>query len=574
MFILITQNVWGQNLNKIGKKDAVTVSGGINFNTITYLQSVLLNPSRDPFTWFASGNLNISILDVAFPFTYSYSNQGSKFTQPFNRAALQPSYKWAKAHIGLVSMNFSPYTLNGHIFLGGGVELTPGKWNIQAMGGRLRKELEFDAVANNLNEISFRRWGYGLKVGYADKGYSGEMVIFKANDDINSLSSIPLNSNVRPQDNVVISFKGSTEIIKSLKVEAEYAISGLTEDLYDQNDLLKGSKNVLYKAINGNGSTNFYHAFNSSINYSFKSFTIGAKFEHIDGNYKTLGGYYFNNDLQNYTLTPAISLFKKKLNISVNSGFQRNNLSGLNASTTNRWIGSGNISFTPNSKLLVNASYSNFSTFSRNRPITDPFYAQPIDTLNFFQLSQNASAMITTNWGPKESKSAIQLLYNYMESTSLSGNIEGSGVFGIGVQSSNNGIPTNAHMTNLSYSVQFSKIAASLAISGNVNYSITGDQSNLFLGPSLTFGKSIKSIGGNLSVGSTFNQQFVINSLSSNVLNHRAAFNWSPKFKNEKIGSFNFGLNANLLQKFAISQGDNNVHELNIFFNLAYNFSS
>ena len=44
-------------------------------------------------------------------------------------------------------MSFSPYTLSGHLFLGGGVELRPqGPWTVSAMAGRLQKAIPVDTA--------------------------------------------------------------------------------------------------------------------------------------------------------------------------------------------------------------------------------------------------------------------------------------------------------------------------------------------------------------------------------------------------------------------------------------------
>lgn len=549
----------------------VKVSGGISFNTITYLQSGLLSPARDPFTWFASGNINVSILDVSLPFTYTYSNQGGNFTQPFNRTALHPKWKWITGHIGLTSMSFSPYTLTGHLFLGGGVELTPGKWKIKAMGGRLIKPVEYDPVADNLNDIAYRRWGYGVSVGYEDKGYGGEVTIFKANDDPSSLTFIPLNTTVKPQDNLVVSVKGKAKIIQNLSVEAEYAFSALTQNINDETILSGNSSTFLHKLIRGNSTTDYFNAVNASLNYSFKFMKIAAKFEHIDPGYKTLGGYFFNQDLQNYTLAPAFTLFKKKLNVAINTGFQRNNLSTQEASTTNRWIGSVNVSFVPNAKLVLNGTYSNFSTYTRNRAVSDPFYYQPADTLNFYQLTQNSSAMVSYTIGEGDIKNVLQLIYNYQESTNLSGNVSG-GAFGVGVQSTAVGIPARVHMGNLAYTAQFTNIGAGLTVAANVNQTYITDQNSTFFGPTINFTKSLLNKKANLALGSTYNRQYSNEFLTSNILNHRVSFTWNPKMKNEKLGSFGISANANLMQRFAIDPTEVNRHEMNVFVNLNYNF--
>jgi len=568
-----TTNLFSQNLDKIGSGEMIKVSGGLAFNTITYFSDGIVNPSREPFTWFATGNVNVSILDVSLPFTYTYSNQGGKYTQPFNRTSLNPTYKWIKSQIGLTSMSFSPYTLSGHLFLGAGVDLTPGKWKISLMAGRLVKEVEYNSVDDNLNSIAYRRFGYGLKCGYDNKGFGGSIIFFKAQDNPASLSYIPLNTSVKPQDNFVVSIAGKATIVKNLFLEMEYAISALTQNRNDVSESSNTAKlSFLNPLISGNSTTDFFQAYKTSIKYQMKWMNLAVNYEHIDPGYKTLGGYYFNNDLDNITFAPSFSLLKKKLNIGANTGFQRNNLGGDKSATTSRWVGSINASFVPNAKIMFSCTYSNFSTFTKNRPATDPFYFAAADTMNFFQLTQSASAMTTYNFGKGENKNVVQLMYNFQESSSLAGNITSAGAFGTGVESSVQGIPTQIHSANFAYSKQFKAISASLTLATNVNRTFVLDQINTFLGPTVNFQKSLFQKKSSLSVGSTYNRQYNNSTLMSNVFNHRVAFTYAPKFKRDDIGKMSFSMNANWLQKLAVDSATTTIQEINLFVNLNYSF--
>lgn len=551
----------------------VKVSGGLALNTITYFSSGIDFPSREPFTWFASGNVNVSILDVSLPFSYTYSNQGGKFTQPFNRTSLSPSYKWIKSTIGLTSMNFSPYTLTGHLFLGAGVELTPGKWKISAMAGRLNKEIEYNPTDNNLNSISYRRFGYGVKVAYANKGFGGTIILFKAKDNPQSLPFIPLNSTVKPQDNFVFSLGGKAALFKNLFLETEYALSALTQNLNDPAASENASNlSFMNPLVNANTTTDFFQAYKTSIKYQMKWMNIGFNYEHIDPGYKTLGGYYFNNDLKNYTLSPSFTLLKKKLNVGANTGFQRNNLSGDKAATTSRWVGSINASFVPNQKLVLSVTYSNFSTFTKNRPATDPFYYVAADTMNFYQLTQSASAMTSINFGKSDNKNVIQLMYNFQQSSSLSGNIETPGAFGTGIAEGTASTPMNIHASNIAFSKQFKPISASLTFATNVNRTISANTVNTFVGPTLNFQKSLFDKKSSLAIGSTYNRQYNGSELMSNVFNHRISFTFSPKFEKENTGKINFSMNANWLQKLSLDSMTPDIQEVNLFINLNYSF--
>jgi len=569
--IFITTFSSAQNLDKIGEKGMVKVSGGLNFNTISYASDGIAFPSREPFTWFATGNINVSILDVALPFTYTYSNQGGQYIQPFNQTALHPSYKWVQTHVGNVNMSFSPYTLSGHTFLGGGVELTPGKWKFKLMGGRLNKAVNYNSQDDNLNQIVFKRYGFGVSAGYNNKGYSGEIILFKGVDDKNSLNFIPLNTEVKPQDNFVASIVGKAKIIKNLNLTAEYALSGLTQNTNNSNIAdVDQQLSFMNNIINANSTTDFFNAFKTSLAYKLKFMNLAFNFEHVDPGYKTLGGYYFNNDLQNYTLAPSFTLLKNKLNIGLNTGYQINNLAGDKSSTTNRWVGSINASYAPNKSLNFVGSYSNFSTYTRNRPNTDPFYYQPADTMNFYQLSQNAMASVGYRFGEGKNKSALQLMYNYQESYNLSGNILDASAFGINVET--NTTPSNVHASNLSYSLQFTEHAASVTFAANANYTSFLTTQSLFVGPTLNLQKSLFEKKSSLSIGSTYNRQYSSSELVSNVFNHRISFSFAPKIENKKAGKVNLSLNANLMQRLPTGSSLTKITELNVFANMAYSF--
>ena len=549
---LLSWQLQAQNLDKIGSKEMVKVSGGVSFNSIAYAQNGLVLPSREPFTWFASGNVTVNLLDVALPFTFTYSNQGGRFTQPLNRTALHPTYKWVKSHIGVVSMNFSPYTLTGHLFLGGGVELTPGNWKIQAMAGRLNKAVEYDPLENNLNEMVYQRFGYGLKAGYEQKGYGGAITIFKAADNPTSLQTIPLNSSVKPQDNLVMSAEGKANITAQLNVTAEYALSLLTQNRLAINE--SNSPQTLARLVNGNETTAFFQAYNAALNYNLKKMKVAFKFEHIDPGYKTLGGYYFNNDLENYTVAPSFSLFKKKLNIGINTGFQKNNLSSQESATTSRWIGSINGTYVPSKQLVLTGTYSNFSTFTQSRPIGDPFYFNAADTLNFYQLTQSASSMVSYNFGTDSLKNVMQFLYNYQESTSLNGAISQAGAFGVNVNAEVSGVPTRIHLFNLAYTLQIARIKGAVSLASNVNRTILPDYVTTFFGPTLNFQKSIFNQKATMSIGSTYNRQTANSELAANVMNHRMSLNYTPKQNKEAFGQFGCSANINLMQRLQLIQ--------------------
>jgi hypothetical protein len=569
LIILGGSSLHAQNLEKIGSKDFMTIHGGINFNTVNYFANGM-PARRDPFTWFASGNLNLSVLDVAIPLNYSYSNLGGKFTQPFNQFNLNPTYKWIKTHIGYSSMTFSNYTLAGHLFFGGGIELTPGKWNFAMMGGRLNKDVQYDAINGNINQIMYKRYGYGFKGGYKNGMNEISLIVFKAKDQINSLVFIPVNSTVKPQDNVVASLGGKTALFQKLTAEGEISASALTANLRDETALANSTKKLYDALIVKNASTQTYLAWKASLGYKLTNLNFALNYEHIDAGYKTLGGYFFNNDLENYTLSGATNFWKKKINLGFNTGIQHNNLDHLKSATTSRVVGSVNISAAVSQKFNLNASYSNFSNFTRKRLQADPFYTPLGDTLNFYNQSQTASLAAMYAFGNNNLKQNINAVFNYNESVNVSGTFTTAGIYGIGAPA---GVTMNVYTANLIYCLQFAPVKLSIAGGINTNYTRSIAGNNVFVGPMLNISKTF-SKGFGITAGSVYNRQYTTGVLMSNVFNHRLALIYKPKMKtgHAKTGNINMSINGAYMQRLGANTTNKNISEITVFGMVGYTF--
>jgi hypothetical protein len=158
---------FSQNIELIGKENPFKINGGISLNQVGYISSDSIS-QRDPYSYYISGSLNLNTYGWNVPVTFSYSNQQTTYTQLFNQYSMHPYYKWIRLLLGYTSMSFSPYTLNGHLFLGAGMELTPPKspFTFSAMYGRLKKAVAYDSTLVNPLPPDFERWGYGMKGGY------------------------------------------------------------------------------------------------------------------------------------------------------------------------------------------------------------------------------------------------------------------------------------------------------------------------------------------------------------------------------------------------------------------------
>lgn len=561
---------WGtyaQQLDKIGQKDMFKVNGGIGWNMSANMVDDQQR-SRDPFTWVSTGSINITFLGVSMPFTFSISNKKTTYTQPFNKTAIHPSYKWVKTHIGVTSMSFSSYTYNGLNFAGGGLELTPKKWTFKGFYGRLRKAVEYDPVANNLYTASYRRMGGAFSVGYQNKGIQANLIVFKAADDPHSLQFTTPNQQLSPMNNLVTSLQLKVPLVKGLNWQLEGANSLLT-----RNVLLSGqdgsSVSSWQRLTNGNSSTVSRNAYNTSLNYQYKFFSFAVKYERVDADYQTLGALYFNNDLENYTIAPGFNLLKGKLTVMSNFGFQHNNLSQDKANQMKRWVGTLSLNAQPFKGFTSTLNYSNFSSFTRRNPAADPFYNPLFDTMNVYQVTQSFNSVFSYAFGKKNTQ-AITASYGYNVSSNITGSLTDAGAFGFNVGAAGN--PATVHNGLVSYTSQVKRLEMALSATANYNRSDVMDIVSEYFGPGINMQKKLLKKKLSTQLGATYNQQYTNGSLASHVMNWRVGANYSPEWWNKKYGKIAFALNANYAHRFAMVKGGLTPKSLTLIFNLNYSF--
>ena len=505
-----------QDLTQIGKAKLFTLGGGISANSVYYNGE----GQRDPFTYVLNGNLNLNISNVYnLPISFAYSNQEFNFSQPFrfNRLSLSPSYKWLTAHIGDVTMTFSPYTLSGHQFSGLGIDATPTpELKISAMYGRLIKENEFDSEDPQAI-AAFRRTGYGLKAAYDFDKFSLGAIIFAASDDVNSLEiPVPVEADVNPQENVVLSLSGKTTLFKKAILQVEYANSGITEDKRaGGNPANNGAVNLF---LQGNATTNYYNAFNAQINMSVGNGSVGATYERVDPEYRTLGAYFFNNDLENIAVNASQTIFNNAVNLSVNAGLQRDNLDDTKTTELQRVVGAVNVAVKATEKLNINASYSTFQSVTNIRDQFDFINAvsplDNIDTLNYRQLSRSATLNMTYAIAKTEQKSQ-----NASINLSLQDTEDLQEQFLSGTQSTVGA--TTFLNTGANYSLQFVPIDLNITAGINASFNTTIETENNTLGPTLAVSKLFLDKKIRSSLAASYNQSTTEGVIQNRIVNIR-----------------------------------------------------
>jgi hypothetical protein len=111
-----------------------------------------------------------------------------------------------------------------------------------------------------------------------------------------------------------------------------------------------------------NLSTQAYLAAESQLKYKHKLFSVGAKYKRIEPDYKSMGAYYFQTDVEQYTGNFSTRLFKGKLNLNTSAGVQKDNVAKKKLATTARNIFSMAANYQANQHFGIDLNYSNYGT--------------------------------------------------------------------------------------------------------------------------------------------------------------------------------------------------------------------
>lgn len=474
----------------------VSLTGMLAGNHVYYAADGIPNRTV-PFNVLYTGNLSVDILGkIKMPVSFSFSNQtvqfahpfdrAYQFRQPFNRLLLKPTYKGFTLQVGTCAMQFSPYTVAGHRYDGIGLEYKNPKKSFYGslMVGNLQRAVRLDTSYQTFNNRpSYKRSGIGLMAGYKKNEDRAELIFFTAADRLTSLPYTLDEFNILPQQNAVVALKGSKLVVKKLLVSAEIAFSGITNDLRAPETTR--STNLIqtfFGTFSPKTSTDFRKAFKTELLYRGKKFNTGLQYSRVDPNYRTLGAYFFVNDLETIEGKIATQLWDGKLSVGANLGIQHDNVDRQKLKTNQRTVGMLNLQLTPNQQWNVMLNYSNFSNYSNIIPAyayltrVTPYNA--LDTLNFRQINQNLMAMVTFNF-PTTSQELLQsIVFN--------------GVFQKGDdQLGNASTQNNLSNVSLDYSLNHTTQKLMVTTSFNFTQSHFNNLPNTQWGPALSLHKGL-----------------------------------------------------------------------------------
>lgn len=540
--------VSGQDLDQISVKKGVTASGGLSFNNTFYSGSDSLI-KRDPYVYTLCGDLNVNVMGVDLPFSFALSNTSKEYTQPFNRFQLAPKYKWVKLYLGQSALNFSPYTLAGHDMRGVGMELTPGKWYIGATYGRLNKAVEYDSLIGNLSSVAYKRMGYAAKVGWNGSSTQVNATFFHGEDKPNSLEwEVPAEADLHPQENTAISAFLRQTLFKHLFVQGEYAFSVYNTEIRTADGAKSNGSNFLEKLLGKKGNDRFVDAINAQLGWDDDKWGLSFCYERVAPNYQTLGGYYFTEDKEYFSLAPYVRLFDGKLSVDGQIGLEYNNLNKIKSDNTHRIAGSANVTFNSGKHWNAMLAYNNFTSYTRYKKTAYPYYKDDLDTLNYYQVSQSLMGSVGYNFGTKERMQSVAASLAWQNANTEAGNVSTA--------------KQNVESGTLNFSQSFAAAKINWNIYGSLNYADAMNMQSLFVGPGGTVSKTFWDDAVTASLGNTFSVNSLNGKNNSSLLNSNLTLNWDIKQLGTKYGSHSVNGTVGLTNWLKKSNSNKKDYEL------------
>ena len=492
-----------QDVGNLVQQKPFAISGVLSVGLGTY-SSDGITPRERGFSYLFSGSPTVSIYGVSFPFSVVVSDQQRGFRQPFNQYGISPTYKWVTVHAGWQSIAWSPFTLAGYNFLGGGVELNPGKLRLGFIYGRFNKAIEPNPNQSSafFQTPAYKRTGYAARVGYGTYRNHLDFTFLSAKDDSTSLINKPTAPGLTPASNIVLGISSKLTFFKhfdwSFDVAGSLYTRNLASDTLGSLDLEKAK--FIKTLIRINSSTQFLTAAETHFGYQNKNYNIALMYRRIDPDYKSMGAYYFETDVANYTVNGSITLLQNKVRLNGSLGFQNDNLRHDRTATSHRDISSLGVAYnTPAYGAEIH--YSNYG-------ITQDRGLNPlIDTFRVARTNYNFNGLLRYTL----SKDSL-LSHSFFLIGSLQSLVDLNHFTSLQNQ-------TNSKTANLSYQLGFLKTG--LSINANYSYTVADLPAihTVLTGPTFGVNKLLNKGKLNLSANISYQQQQNNNKNAGSVIN-------------------------------------------------------
>lgn len=328
------------------------------------------NITANPFNYGLSLASTLKFKKYTFPFSLSYNSNKINVSYPFVRLGCAPTYKWAKIYLGNQTINYNRYVFGGMNMFGIGFEIHPGWFYLSAITGTIAPKLFIDSTSTSFQSSKprFETKGYALKAGIKGRKFQFLITYLNGKDNQNSLRYSNPKYKLQPRVNKAIGTEIGFSLTRNITVTSIGGLSILTRDKNASNlDTLLLASNAdplpsWAKILENkpNTTSQIFYAFENSIRYNGDVIGLSIRQRKVMPEFKTLGIRFDANDLVQYTIEPSLNLWGGKFNTNISLGFQKNNLLSKSSVQTNSKIYDLSMSITPNDKLFINTSFSNF----------------------------------------------------------------------------------------------------------------------------------------------------------------------------------------------------------------------
>ncbi len=170
-------------------------------------------------------------------FDFLLSTEGSSARQNINQLGINPSWGWGSAHLGDFTDMFTPFTFDGIMVRGAGINLDPGLFRFSAIGGYTQR-----AVDGGAGTGSFSRYMYGARLGVGkQEGSYFDLMFLRTRDVPSSLSQpqptiaivAPNGNDSWPIGNIENIRWGSSGITGNVRIELSRDGGATYEVLFD-----------------------------------------------------------------------------------------------------------------------------------------------------------------------------------------------------------------------------------------------------------------------------------------------------------------------------------------------------
>ena len=337
MCLLAVCALQAQELSDLKNVKPFDISGSIGLNSSFYSVSGI--PERQaPFAYGINANATLTVYGISMPFSFTWYDNDKKgnFSQPFNQFGISPTYKWLTLHLGYRNLSFSEFTLNGYTFLGAAVEARPGKFRLGAVYGKFNQNSTYDlAMADSMPKMT--RTGWAAKVGYGTENRFVDFSVVRIGDSTKDFDSLTVVKPgfPTPEQNIAFGLTSRFAITPELMFTFDGSYSFYTKDRIAPalDSISDGWLRLANGLITVNGTTSYFKAFKTSLNYQFTpSIVTGIEYRRVDPGFHSMGSYFFNNDVQHITFNQTVGLMDNKLSLRGSLGIQNDNLDGAKAS--------------------------------------------------------------------------------------------------------------------------------------------------------------------------------------------------------------------------------------------------